>query len=156
MKKSAVIFLLFFAMSLNAQKTDKRSHNQDPKERKEELWKYREQLLIDELGIAPDKQDAFKQIHKQYHEENRRIKKTFNPVFDVHKLSDAEAQAKIEQGFIVGEQLIANRRKFAKEMQAILSPQQILKLFQVEGIIKKKVRTRHCQIDDKKNKGIKQ
>lgn len=104
------------------------------------IREYRYGILIGELNIeGVDKQTAFKKIFDEYQMEQRKIKDTFNPSFEAEKLSDDEAVSKLEQSFVVGEKLMESRRKYAKELQKVLSPQQILKLFQNEGALREKM-----------------
>lgn len=110
-------------------------------EQKREIVKtYRENILIDDLKIqGEDKQEEFKKIYHNYQTEQRKIKDGFNPNFDMDKLSNEEAATKLEQSFVTGEKLMNLRRKFAVEFQKVLTPQQILKMFQNEGAMRDKI-----------------
>ena len=54
-------------------------------------------------------------------------------------LSDEEATRRLNQSFDVGQQLLNNRRTYADKFLKILTPQQVLKLFQTEGKMREKL-----------------
>lgn len=89
--------------------------------------------ILLELNLSEEKKEIFHSIYQNYRAEHYRIKKSFKPSIDVWKLSSAEAEKEIEKGFLVGQELLDNRKKFAKEAGKILSPQQILRIFHLEG-----------------------
>lgn len=122
-----------------------------PEKKRELLWKFREDMFIQKLNLEKQHQDTFRTIFVGYQQEQRSIKEGFNPKFNPDKLTDEEALLKIEKSFEVGEKLLNSRRKYAKELQKVLSPQQILKFFQIEGEMRDKMLKKH-QINKNKDK----
>ena len=53
-------------------------------------------------------------------------------------LSDAEAKKMLNQSFDLGQQLLNNRKVYADKFLKILTPQQVLKLFNQEGRMREK------------------
>ena len=58
---------------------------------------------------------------------------------NLENLSDEEATKRLNQSFDVGQQLLNNRRAYAEKFLKILSPQQVLTLFQTEGKMREKM-----------------
>lgn len=114
-----------------------------PEQKRELAWQYRENLLIEQLKINKEKQDSFKKIYRNYQQELRKIKDGFNPKFDAEKLTEKEAEEKLAKSFEVGEKFIHCRKKFAQELRQSLSPQQILRMYQIESEIKDKMMKKH-------------
>lgn len=110
-----------------------------PEERRELLKKFKEDFMISDLKIDEKNQEEFKKIYEEYQEEQRRIKSQFDPHFNPDDLSNEEAQRKLEESFAVGEKLLENRRKYAEKMKRIMTPQQLLKLYQNEGQMRDKM-----------------
>lgn len=139
----AIIFLSIFHLGYSQTINNKEVSKLSPEEKRQLIWQQRENMLIEELKIEKQNLDAFKKIYRNYLEEQRKIKNNFNPKLDVDKLSDAEASEKLEKSFQVGQNLLNCRIKYAKELQKVLTPKQILKVFHIESIFKKKMMKKH-------------
>ncbi len=152
--KKTILTLIFFAftISVNAQRVyqndlrkatpEERSaliNNLSPDQRKELIKQYRENILIEELEVPEEDKEEFSEIYNRYQQEQKQIKDEFNSDFDPEKLTDEEAKQKLEQSFVTGQKLLENRRKYAREMQNVLRPQQVLKMFQNEGRMRDKI-----------------
>lgn len=111
-----------------------------PQQRRDLIRQYRENYMMQDLHVSGSDREKFSNIYNRYQQDQRKIKEEFNPNFDPQKLSDDEARQKLEQSFITGQKLLENRRKYANEMQTILSPQQILQMFRNEGRMRDKFR----------------
>lgn len=123
--------------------------NLSPEERKELLRKYRDAMFIEELKIEDDsKKEEFKKLYSQYQEEQRKIKEGNTNQYDIEKLSDEEARKRLEQSFDTGERLMNNRRRYAVEMQKIIKPQQVLKMFMTEGAMREKIMHKRNEMYD--------
>ena len=123
--------------------------NLSPDERKELLRKYRDAMFIEELKIEDDtKKEEFKKLYDQYQEEQRKIKEGNYGQSDIEKLTDEEARKRLEQSFETGERLMNNRRRYAIEMQKIIKPQQVLKMFMTEGAMREKIMHKRNEIKD--------
>ncbi|WP_312769685.1 hypothetical protein [Epilithonimonas sp.] len=113
--------------------------NMSVKERSAFLQKMKENIAIDDLDIPADKQEEFKSLFAEYQSNQKQIKEKFNSDKNFDKLSDEEATNRLNQSFEVGQQLLNNRRNYADKFLKILTPQQVLKLFQNEGKMREKI-----------------
>ena len=113
--------------------------NMSPDERKNLLKQFRENILVEDLKVPIEDQEAFKQVYTDYQESQKQIKDQFKNDFDADKLSDDEAKQKLEESFNIGQRLLDNRRAFARKMQQVVKPQQVLKMFQNEGQMRDKM-----------------
>lgn len=113
--------------------------NMSVKERSVFLQKMKENIAIDDLGIPEEKQDEFKSLFAEYQSNQKQIKEKFHSDKNFEKLSDEEATNRLNQSFDVGQQLLNNRKIYAEKFLKILTPQQVLKLFQNEGKMRDKI-----------------
>ncbi|MPS74833.1 MAG: hypothetical protein E2590_17005 [Chryseobacterium sp.] len=113
--------------------------NMSVKERSAFFQKMKENIAIDDLDIPADKQDEFKSLFAEYQSNQKQIKEKFNSDKNFDKLSDDEATNRLNQSFDIGQQLLNNRRTYADKFLKILTPQQVLKLFQNEGKMREKI-----------------
>lgn len=111
----------------------------DPKERMELLKQYRENLVITELNVPPSSQPQFKSLYNEYQEKQSEIKRKFVPKENYDHLSNDEATKQLEQSFEIGQQLLDNRKDYSKKFMKVISPQQVLKMYQAEGRMRKKI-----------------
>lgn len=109
------------------------------KERSAFLQKMKENIVIDDIDISADKHDEFKALYAEYQNNQKQIKEKFVVENNIENLSDEEATKRLNQSFEVGQQLLNNRRTYADKFLKILTPQQVLKLFQTEGKMREKV-----------------
>ena len=112
--------------------------NLKPEEKKELFRKFRDEILMSDLNIEEHQKDQFRSVYNQYQQEQRKIKEEFNGKIDPDLLTDEQAEEMLEKSFDTGQKLLDNRRKYAREMQRVMKPQQVLKLFQNEGAIREK------------------
>lgn len=113
--------------------------NMSVKERSAFLQKMKENIAIDDLDIPTDKQEEFKSLFAEYQSNQKQIKEKFHSDKNFDKLSDEEATNRLNQSFDVGQQLLNNRKSYADKFLKILTPQQVLKLFQNEGKMRDKI-----------------
>lgn len=114
-------------------------NNMQPEERKQLLKQFRENMLVEELDVQREDQTEFKQVYNEYVDSQKRIKDQFDNNFDPDSLSDDHAKKKLEESFDVGQKLLDNRRTYARKMQNVVKPQQVLKMFQNEGMMREKM-----------------
>ena len=114
-------------------------NNMSTKERSLFLQKMKENIVIDDIDISADKQDEFKALYAEYQNNQKQIKEKFLVENNIGNLSDEEATRRLNQSFDVGQQLLNNRRTYADKFLKILTPQQVLKLFQIEGKMRDKL-----------------
>ena len=124
-------------MNLDEKKTA--VSNMSVKERSAFLQKMKENIAIDDLEIPTDKQDEFKSLFAEYQSNQKQIKEKFNSDKNFGNLSNEEAINRLNQSFDVGQQLLNNRKTYADKFLKILTPQQVLKLFQNEGKMREKI-----------------
>lgn len=125
--------------SMNMQEKREAVSGMSVKERSAFLQKMKENIVIDDIDVAADKQEEFKNLYAEYQNNQKQIREKF--IFDnkIDNLSDEEATKRLNQSFEVGQQLLDNRKAFADKFLKLLTPQQVLKLFQTEGKMREKV-----------------
>jgi len=125
--------------TMNNQEKREVVNNMSTKERSMFLQKMKENIVIDDIDISADKQDEFKALYAEYQNNQKQIKEKFLVENNIGNLSDEEATRRLNQSFDVGQQLLNNRRTYADKFLKILTPQQVLKLFQIEGKMRDKL-----------------
>ena len=125
--------------SMNTQEKREVVNNMSTKERSMFLQKMKENIVIDDIDISADKQDEFKALYAEYQNNQKQIKEKFLVENNIGNLSAEEATRRLNQSFDVGQQLLNNRRTYADKFLKILTPQQVLKLFQIEGKMRDKL-----------------
>ena len=125
--------------TMNNQEKREVVNNMSTKERSIFLQKMKENIVIDDIDISADKQDEFKALYAEYQTNQKQIKEKFLVENNIANLSDEEATRRLNQSFDVGQQLLNNRRTYADKFLKILTPQQVLKLFQTEGKMREKL-----------------
>lgn len=125
--------------SMNMQEKKEAVNNMSVKDRSVFLQNIKENIVIDDLGISKDKQDEFKNLYAEYQDNQKQIKEKFRIDKNLDNLSDEEATKRLNQSFEVGQQLLNNRRTYADKFLKILTPQQVLTLFQTEGKMRDKM-----------------
>ncbi len=141
---------LFFLSSLHAQ-DEKEWRNMKPEQRKELISKmkpeekqellqrFRENMMIEELDVPADKKEDFRTLYNEYQESQKQIKERFKASRNFEGMNDRDAKQELEKSFELGQQLMNNRKKFSEKFQKILKPQQILEMFQNEGMMRSKI-----------------
>lgn len=132
--------------SMNVKERKQAVSNMSVKDRSVFLQNMKENIVIDDLDISKDKQDEFKNLYAEYQNNQKQIKEKFFVDKNLDNLSDDEATKRLNQSFEVGQQLLNNRRTYADKFLKILTPQQVLTLFQTEGKMRDKM------LDKKNNK----
>lgn len=110
-------------------------------------------IAIKNLKIPAEKQEAFKKLFTEYIQSQKTIKDKFKPDFSKEDLSDAEAKRMLNQSFDLGQQLLNNRKVYAEKFLKILTPQQVLKLFNQEGKLREKFMDRQGKMGAPKARG---
>lgn len=125
-----------------------------PEEKMNMVKQLHENMMVENLSIPEEKQEDFKKLFNEYQSAQREIKSQFKNDFDPDQLSDEEAKQKLEQSFNVGQQLLDNRKQYARKMQNILKPQQVLKMFQSEGMMRNKMMNRRMEMKQNAKPGF--
>ena len=113
--------------------------NMSVKDRSVFYQKMKENIVISDLDISKDREDEFKKLYAEYQNNQKQIKEKFLVDKNLDHLSDEEALRRLNQSFEVGQQLLNNRRTYAHQFLKILTPQQVLTLFQTEGKMREKM-----------------
>ncbi len=113
--------------------------NMSVKERSAFLQNMKANIVVGDISVPADKQDSFKSLYTEYQNNQKQIKEKFHPDKNFDQLSDEDATARLNQSFDVGQQLLNNRKAYADKFLKILTPQQVLKLFQTEGKMRDKM-----------------
>ncbi|QBO57741.1 hypothetical protein [Chryseobacterium salivictor] len=152
MKKIAAALILIlaiqfsFAQQLNydwkSMKPEQRKEviqKMNPSERMSLLKEFREKMIVAELAVPQNNQPEFIHLYTQYQDRQNDIKSKFTPSEDYENMTDEEATRQLNQSFEVGQQLLDNRKNYAQKFMKVISPQQVLKMYQTEGKMRNKI-----------------
>ncbi len=154
MKKIAVVLTLMFAVQFafaqqlqfgydwKSMKPEQRKEviqKMNPEERMALLKEFREKMIIAELEVSPNNQAEFKNLYSEYQDKQNEIKSKFMPNENYENMSDEEAVMQLNQSFEVGQQLLDNRKEYAQKFMKVISPQQVLQMYQTEGKMRNKI-----------------
>lgn len=104
-----------------------------PEDRRALFRKFREDMMITELKIPKEKQEGFKKMYAEYQIKQREIKNKFQHPKDFKEISNEHAKQLLDSSFVIAQQLLDNKKFYAEKFQTLLSPQQILRMFHIEG-----------------------
>lgn len=130
------------SLDWNSMKPDKRKEviqNMKPQERLSLLKEFREKMIISELKVSPDAEAAFKNVYSEYQNTQNDIKSKFKSNEDYDNMSDDQATQQLNHSFDVGQELLDNRKNFVPKFMKVISPQQVLKMYQTEGKMRSKI-----------------
>jgi hypothetical protein len=135
---STLLFVLTLLVSLNA---ESQNPNRFPK-LQERIMQAKLRELKANLKLDQVRFDRFQPIYLKYEREmsgiNLRNLARFTKV-DADSLSTEEADQLIVNQLEAAKKLISIREKYSKEFRTVLAPQQIIKLYQTEAELRKKV-----------------
>lgn len=117
----------------------------NPDERLQLLKDFREEMMVEELDVPEDKKKDFKNLYNEYQESQKAIKEKFKSDQKFENLTEAEAKRELEKSFDLGQQLLDNRRKYSDKFQKVVKPQQVLEMFQNEGMMRNKLMDRKIE-----------
>lgn len=164
MKKIILLTLLsFFGFSqaqnlvqgFNQMTPEKRKeiiNKMSPEERSKLLKEFRANMMVDELDIPENSEQEFRKLYSEYLDQQKEIKSRFIRTDDYNSISDEEAKQRINQSFEVGQQLLNNRKEYAGKFMKICKPQQVLKMYQTEGMIRDKMMDRKSERNQNTNR----
>ena len=152
MKKIATILTLIFAFQFSiAQQFGYDWKSMKPEQRKEVIQKmkpeermallkeFREKMIVAELAIPESKQPEFTSLYSEYQDSQNAIKGKFTLREDYEKMSDEDATNQLNHSFEVGQELLDNRKNYAQKFMKVISPQQVLRMYQTEGKMRNKI-----------------
>ncbi len=122
------------------------------------LQDYKQDLMVEELGIPDNKKEEFGVLYEEYQNSQRNIKGSFHKKIEFDNLTDDEAQKELDNSFEVGQKLLDNRKEYCKKFQKIIKPQKVLQLFETEGKMRSKLRekSREMQNNDSESSNIRE
>lgn len=150
-KVLTILSVVILTSSLMAQQFNYDWKNMKPDQRKEVIQKmkpedrmkllneFREKMMISELDVSAKNQDEFKTLYTEYQEKQNDIKNKFVADENYDNMSDDEATKQLNQSFEIGQQLLDNRKNYAQKFMKVISPQQVLKMYQTEGKMRTKI-----------------
>ncbi|QDP85298.1 hypothetical protein FNJ88_06860 [Chryseobacterium sp. SNU WT5] len=130
------------SLDWNSMKPEKRKEviqKMKPQERLSLLKEFREKMIISELKVSPDAEAAFKNVYSEYQNTQNDIKSKFKSNEDYDNMSDDQATQQLNHSFDVGQELLDNRKNFVPKFMKVISPQQVLKMYQTEGKMRSKI-----------------
>lgn len=152
MKKIAAVLTLILAVQISfAQQFGYDWKSMKPEQRKEVIQKmkpderiallkeFREKMIIAELEIPENDQPQFTSLYSEYQDTQNAIKAKFTLREDYEKMSDEEATDQLNRSFEVGQELLDNRKNYAQKFMKVISPQQVLRMYQTEGKMRNKI-----------------
>ena len=152
MKKLAAVLTLILAVQISfAQQFGYDWKSMKPEQRKEVIQKmkpeervallkeFREKMIISELAVPKNVQSEFKNLYSEYQEKQNQIKAKFVPTQNCEEMTDEDATRELKNSFDVGQQLLDTRKEYAEKFMKVISPQQILKMYQTEGKMRNKI-----------------
>ncbi len=100
-------------------------------------------LLIKQLQLKESLQDDFREIYTEYSTNEREQRPQHGKPQDKEgeKMSDEEAEARIMASFEASERSIKKKREYYERFKTILSPQQILTMYNTERRIRERLNT---------------
>lgn len=110
-----------------------------PQEKMSLLRQFRENMMVSELEVAQNDQTEFKTLYAEYQDKQNTIKSRFKPSEDYDNMSDEEATKQLNESFDIGQQLLDHRKTYAQKFLKVLKPQQVLQMYQTEGIMRNKI-----------------
>ena len=168
MKKSLYTFLLFISVFMikaqesprpdfkNMSQQERREYikSLSPEQRRKLMEDAAAIMAIRKLQIPEEKQETFKKLLSEYAQSQKAIKDKFKPAKATEQeLSDAEAKKMLDQSFDLGLQLLNNRKLYTEKFLKILTPQQVLKLFNHEGQMREKLMERRGKMGNGQGNG---
>ncbi len=152
MKKTVfAVAALFFTFHLSfaqhrhnwkSMKPDERKQaiqQMNPEQRMGLLQQFREDMVVSELEVPQDDQEEFKTLYAEYQEKQNAIKSKFKSENTYENMTDAQAKQQLNESFDIGQQLLDNRKMYADKFMKLITPQQVLRMYQTEGKMRNKI-----------------
>lgn len=109
---------------------------------REKLESARIALITERLNLSPETAQKFWPIYNQLDDEEmvlRREEMQMRRSLSPDQLSDAEAQSKLDQYFLLKEKQLVLEKQAAEEYQKVLTARQVLQLFKAEADFRRMV-----------------
>ncbi|MBS1548810.1 MAG: hypothetical protein JSS94_02940 [Bacteroidetes bacterium] len=140
--KAIIVFAICAASFLQAQqapeankelvKNKKEFKDYSLDEKRELIRKLREDAVVKDVGVSPEKEEAFRKLFREYLTQQKVVKGKFKKRGSFDEMTEQEAREELEQSFVIGQKLLQLRKEYTKEFLKILTPNQVLKLYHSE------------------------
>lgn len=133
-----ILFVGLFAHSLKAQPPRGRDKN--------DFITFQIELLAKQMELDEALHDEFATLYKEYSQKERSTRgkqKGLNR--KAESLSEEELETQILESFDTAQSSIEIRREYYKRFRSILSPKQILKMYNTEKRIRDRIDSEHSQ-----------
>lgn len=110
-----------------------------PQDRMNLLHQFRENMMVSTLDVPNTNEEQFRKLYAEYQQKQNEIKNRFRPNANYDTMSEEEAKRELENSFVVGQQLLNNRKEYAQKFMEIIKPQQVLEMYQTEGKMRSKI-----------------
>lgn len=130
MKYLALLMLFLFSGLVVGQKSD---NNED------RIKALKIAYLTDKMELTPETSKKFWPIYNEYNEKRYEQKRRYRPKKDIYEMNAAESKEYVNTCLEVDENLVALSKKFHKDLESILSPEQIARWHAAEYDFKKKI-----------------
>ncbi len=148
--KFAVIAAAFILSSFTLQA---QQQQQRPQRSREDFQKFQIQMMTKELLIEESKRENFAKIYTEYTQELEKLREPRKEGEkggkgqNVEKRekaapTDAEIEAQILKSFEMAEKSTELKKRYYTKFKAVLTPQQIMKMYQIERLARERVTSR--------------
>lgn len=142
--KRIIFGFLLLACFITIQAQQEEKDMLSPKAQNIEKFKLaKEDMIVKELGLTEKQETEFRALYKEYDRDEVALMKSFRGGMGKpteNNLTDQQAKEKIYESFVIGQKLLDNKKMYAEKFLKIISPNQLLKMFQTERMIHHKLR----------------
>lgn len=132
--KKYIFSLVLFVLAFSAQG----QKNKDS-ERYAEIQALQIAFITEKLSLTPEESQQFWPVHNAFNEKSKAIRSGLKTKKNIEELSDSEAMGLVNARLKADEQMLALRTQYVKDLELILPPQKIAKLFNIEHDFKRKM-----------------
>lgn len=119
-------------MSMSKEQRQEYMKALSPEQKKALLKDVMMNITIKKIEVSTENQEAFKKIYSDFKESQRVIKEKFKSNVSSKNMTDEQAKVKLYQNFELGQALLDNRKVYTEKFLKIISPKQVMKLFEEE------------------------
>jgi len=119
---------------INMSKEQRREYMKtlSPEQRKALLGEAMLDAMVKKIEISSEKQEVFKKTYQDFKKSQKVIKEKFKSNIASKNMTDEQAKTKLYQNFELGQALLDNRKAYTEKFLKIISPKQVMKLFEEE------------------------
>lgn len=126
-------FGLLFSATLFAQQGERRELVE------ERLEAQHVAFITQKLQLTPEESAKFWPIYNEFREKEKALRKDARPDAPLNDLTDAEANALIEEHFEVEQEVLDLKRQYTEEMRSAIPPRKIVRLKPAEEAFKMQI-----------------